>query len=92
MPAEIQVIAFDFYGTLVDLTAITRACVEITPNADAFGATWRTKQLEYTFWLRLMNRYRDFDRVTEAALDFRSRASRSACQQPWGSSRSSGLL
>ena len=70
VPAEIQVIAFDFYGTLVDLTAITRACVGITPNADAFCATWRTKQLEYTFWLSLMNRYRDFDRVTEAALDF----------------------
>jgi hypothetical protein len=25
--------------------------------------------LEYTFWLSLMNRYRDFDRATEAALD-----------------------
>jgi 2-haloacid dehalogenase len=70
VPAEIQVIAFDFYGTLVDLTAIARACVDITPNGNAFSATWRAKQLEYTFWLSLMNRYRDFDWVTEAALNF----------------------
>lgn len=68
--AEIKVIAFDFYGTLVDLTAIAQACAVITPDADAFCATWRAKQLEYTFWLSLMNRYEDFDRVTEAALNF----------------------
>jgi 2-haloacid dehalogenase len=68
--AEIRVVAFDFYGTLVDLTAIARACTDITPNAGAFSATWRAKQLEYTFWLSLMNRYGDFDRITEAALNF----------------------
>jgi 2-haloacid dehalogenase len=44
--------------------------MDITPDADAFCATWRAKQLEYTFWLSLMNRYRDFDSVTEAALSF----------------------
>jgi 2-haloacid dehalogenase len=70
VPAEIRVVAFDFYGTLVDLTAIARACTDITHDADAFCATWRAKQLEYTFWLSLMNRYRDFDRITEAALNF----------------------
>jgi 2-haloacid dehalogenase len=63
--AKIRVIAFDFYGTLVDLTAIARACTDITPNGDAFSATWRAKQLEYTFWLSLINRYTDLDRVTE---------------------------
>jgi 2-haloacid dehalogenase len=68
--AKIRVIAFDFYGTLVDLTAIARACTDITPNGDAFSATWRAKQLEYTFWLSLINRYTDFDRVTETALNF----------------------
>jgi 2-haloacid dehalogenase len=68
--AEIRVVAFDFYGTLVDLKAIVRACTDITPDADAFSATWRAKQLEYTFWLSLMNCYRDFDWVTEAALNF----------------------
>jgi 2-haloacid dehalogenase len=70
MPAQTQVIAFDFYGTLVDLTAITRLCVGLTPDADAFCVTWRAKQLEYTFWLSLMNRFQDFDWVTEAALNF----------------------
>lgn len=70
MPAEIKLIAFDFYGTLVDLTAIAKACATVIPVSDAFCATWRAKQLEYTFWLSLMNRYMDFDQVTETALDF----------------------
>ena len=72
--AKIRVIAFDFYGTLVDLTAIARACTDITPNGDAFSATWRAKQLEYTFWLSLINRYTDFDRVTETALPYSTMA------------------
>jgi len=70
MPAEIQIIAFDFYGTLVDLGALAQACAPFAPNGDEFCAMWRAKQLEYTFWLSLMNRYRNFDQVTEAALDF----------------------
>ena len=70
VPADIKVVAFDFYGTLVDLTALAHACAAIIPDSDAFCATWRAKQLEYTFWLSLMNRYRDFDWVTEAALTF----------------------
>jgi 2-haloacid dehalogenase len=40
---------------------------------------WRLKQLEYT-WLRsLMNRYEDFWRVTEAALDFACQNLRLVC-------------
>jgi len=70
MAAEIQIIAFDFYGTLVDLGALAQACAPFAPNGDEFCAMWRAKQLEYTFWLSLMNRYRNFDQVTEAALDF----------------------
>lgn len=70
MDLKVKVVAFDFYGTLADLEAVAAACTEIVPHPQAFVATWRSKQLEYTFRLSLMRRYRDFEKVTEAALEF----------------------
>ena len=59
---------FDAYGTLFDVHSIGEAGREITSDPAALSATWRQKQLEYT-WLRaLMGRYEDFWAVTEAAL------------------------
>lgn len=61
---------FDAYGTLFDVHSVIEAGREITQDPQALSATWRQKQLEYT-WLRaLMRRYEDFWRVTEAALRF----------------------
>ncbi len=46
---KVKGIAFDLYGTLVDVGAIADACKEVAPGPGAFTAQWRTKQVEYTF-------------------------------------------
>ncbi len=59
---------FDAYGTLFDVHSVVEAGREVTADPATLSATWRQKQLEYT-WLRaLMGRYEDFWAVTEAAL------------------------
>lgn len=61
---------FDAYGTLFDVHSVIQAGREITDDPATLSATWRQKQLEYT-WLRaLMGRYEDFWAVTEAALRY----------------------
>jgi 2-haloacid dehalogenase len=56
---------FDAYGTLFDVDSVTRR-VPGTPLG--LSQLWRRKQLEYT-WLRaLMERYVDFQKITEEAL------------------------
>ncbi|MBT5415061.1 MAG: haloacid dehalogenase type II [Rhodospirillaceae bacterium] len=61
---------FDAYGTLFDFNAATERCRDaLGDKAAPLSATWRAKQLEYT-WLRsLMGRHADFWRVTGDALD-----------------------
>ena len=63
-------IAFDMYGTVVDVGAVEEACKEIAPDPAAFNIQWRAKQLEYSFLRSLMGRYQDFWRVSEQALEF----------------------
>jgi 2-haloacid dehalogenase len=59
---------FDAYGTLFDVHSVIDAGRAITADPATLSATWRQKQLEYT-WLRaLMGRYEDFWAVTEDAL------------------------
>lgn len=70
MAIRAKALAFDFYGTLADLGSVNAACRHAVADADAFGAEWRRKQLEYTFLMSLMGRYRDFLQVSERALDF----------------------
>lgn len=67
----IRACVFDAYGTLFDVhTAVAAQRERLGQQADAVSATWRTKQLEYT-WLRsLMGRHADFWQVTEEALAF----------------------
>ena len=61
---------FDAYGTLFDVHSVVEAGCLITSDPAALSATWRQKQLEYT-WLRaLMGRYEDFWAVTESALRY----------------------
>ena len=61
---------FDAYGTLFDVHSVIAAGREITSDPATLSATWRQKQLEYT-WLRaLMGRYEDFWTVTEQALRY----------------------
>ena len=67
----IRACVFDAYGTLFDVhSAVARHRERLGERADAVSATWRGKQLEYT-WLRsLMHRYADFEQVTAEALDY----------------------
>jgi len=68
---NIKACVFDAYGTLFDVhSAVGRHRSRVGDGADALSATWRTKQLEYT-WLRsLMGKHADFWRVTGDALDY----------------------
>lgn len=66
-----RVIAFDAYGTLLDVhSAVDRLSDRVGPDAAAFSALWRTKQLEYTWVRSLAGRYVDFWQLTQDALSF----------------------
>lgn len=67
-----RALAFDVYGTLVDVTAIERSLTGVVPHPKEFLALWRSKQLEYSFLLGLMGRYVTFSEVTARALAFAS--------------------
>ena len=67
----IRFCVFDAYGTLFDVhSAVGRHRPRLGDKADAVSATWRTKQLEYTWMRSLMGRYVDFWRVTSDGLDY----------------------
>jgi len=67
---NIKAIIFDAYGTLFDVNSAAEKCkVKIGSKWESFSNYWRTTQLEYT-WLRsLMNRHKDFWKITEDSLD-----------------------
>ncbi len=67
---NIKAIIFDAYGTLFDVNSAAEKCKgKIGNKWEDFANYWRTTQLEYT-WLRsLMNRHKDFWKITEDSLD-----------------------
>ena len=67
---NIKAIIFDAYGTLFDVNSAAEKCKDkIGHKWEIFSNYWRTTQLEYT-WLRsLMNRHKDFWKITEDSLD-----------------------
>ena len=67
---KVQGIAFDMYGTVVDVGAVAEACRAVAPDPVAFNTQWRAKQLEYTFLRSAMGRYQDFWKVSEQALEY----------------------
>ena len=61
---------FDAYGTLFDVhAAVARHREAIGPAAERLSEVWRIKQLEYTWTMSLMGRFRDFLDLTGASLD-----------------------
>ncbi|MGB1092228.1 MAG: haloacid dehalogenase type II [Oceanobacter sp.] len=65
------VLAFDVYGTLIDIQGVTSVlAATLGEQAAAFSTAWRSKQLEYSFRRGLMQNYAPFSVVTEQALDF----------------------
>lgn len=70
-----RALVFDAYGTLFDVhSVVLRGGHGVSGDLHALSHLWRQKQVEYTWRRALMERYRDFWRVTEEAL-------RSAAQQ-----------
>lgn len=62
-------VAFDLYGTLLDVSGMARALEAAAPSPQALAERWRRHQLEISWLLSLMDRYEDFDAVTAYALD-----------------------
>lgn len=71
MPKTIKALVFDAYGTLFDVHSVIALCEQLWPGkGERLSALWRSRQLEYTWLLSLMRRYRDFGAVTEDALRY----------------------
>ena len=68
------VLAFDVYGTLVDVSgaaaSLARRLGEDAALAERVSARWREKQLEYSFRRTLMGLEADFSRCTREGLSF----------------------
>ncbi len=66
-------LAFDVYGTLIDTHGVVSKLQGIMGSkAKDFSATWRDKQLEYSFRRGLMQNYENFAVCTRNALDYTS--------------------
>jgi 2-haloacid dehalogenase len=64
-------LAFDVYGTLIDTNGVLTLLENfIGEKAKAFSATWRDKQLEYSFRRGHMQNYVSFAVCTQQALDY----------------------
>ena len=66
-----SIYVFDAYGTLFDVhAAVRKHSAAMGPDAQFLSELWRAKQLEYSWMLSLMGRYRDFWDLTQDALDY----------------------
>ena len=65
-----KALVFDVYGTLFDVGSLVEVCQALVPEPEAVVASWRAKQLEYTFWRSLMGQYKDFWQITAEALHY----------------------
>ncbi|HSB34106.1 MAG TPA: haloacid dehalogenase type II [Nitrospirota bacterium] len=72
---DIQVLAFDAYGTIFDVFSVTALCEELFPGkGSALARLWRLKQLQYSLLRSLMGRHRDFWNLTEDGLVYASKS------------------
>jgi 2-haloacid dehalogenase len=66
---NIKALAFDAYGTLFDVFAVTALCEQLFPSkGNQLAQIWRAKQLQYSLMRSLMGRHRDFWGLTEDGL------------------------
>ncbi|MCK8463463.1 haloacid dehalogenase type II [Aliiroseovarius sp. S1339] len=67
----IKAIAFDAYGTLLDVYSVGALAEKLFPGKGAaIAITWRDKQIEYTRLRTMCDRFVDFWQVTGDALDY----------------------
>jgi 2-haloacid dehalogenase len=70
MPSSLRAVVFDAYGTLLDVhAAVGRHAARLGAQAAAVSATWRARQLEYSWILSAVGDYEDFWTLTQRALD-----------------------
>jgi 2-haloacid dehalogenase len=72
----INAFAFDLFGTLIDLSSITKVLSELNivkDYAKPFIETWRSKQLQYAWLLTLINKFEPFSNLSIRALKFTSK-------------------
>lgn len=70
-PIVVKAYVFDAYGTLFDVNSVVAECeLHFPGKGNELSRLWRQKQLEYSWLLSLMQRYRDFETVTLDALRF----------------------
>ncbi len=78
MPEKIT-LAFDIYGTLIDIHGVTQLlATRLGDAAMTFSSRWREKQLEYSFRRALMRNYVDFATCTAEALEWTDRSMNTA--------------
>jgi 2-haloacid dehalogenase len=71
----LRAFVFDAYGTLFDVLSVTSLCEALFPGRGvALAQLWRLKQLQYSVWRSLMNRYRDFWQLTGDGLTYACRS------------------
>src|SRR5437764_11501719 len=69
MTPGFELVAFDLYGTLLDVRGLAGALEKhLGPGAAEILGKWRTAQLEQTWELNRNARYQPWDRVTANAL------------------------
>lgn len=61
---------FDLFGTLLDIGSLRDAAASVATDPAAFVATWREKQIAYSFASAIMGTHEDFDTITAHALNF----------------------
>ena len=69
-----EALCFDMYGTLCDTSSVTETLGDELGVADELVAAvddlWRSKQLQYSYQVALMDAYEPFWSVTERALQY----------------------
>jgi 2-haloacid dehalogenase len=72
---KLSAMAFDAYGTLLDVFSVTSVCERLFPgNGNALAQLWRAKQLQYTLLRSMMNRYKDFWQLTNDGLVYAAKS------------------
>jgi 2-haloacid dehalogenase len=61
---------FDLYGTLLDIASLRDVAASVSSDPAGFVATWRDKQIAYSFASTIMGIHEDFDAITAHALAF----------------------
>jgi 2-haloacid dehalogenase len=64
----ITLVAFDLYGTLLDVDSLQETVRQYTPMAEQLVDSWRSRRLQLANLATTTGRYVDFDRLTLMAL------------------------